>query len=369
MLDFRVSRNPFEGLLLSLRRAKITAVSHYLPERRVTNKDFTEPVDKSGRSPFESTLFANGTQPKVALDTSDQWIYERTGIRERRFVEKGTGTSDLAAEASKRVLAQRGIDAAEIDLIIVATVTPDMFFPSSACLVQQKIGAKNSWGFDLSGACSGFIYALATGAQFIATGVHKKVLVIGADVMTSIINPADRATCVLFGDGAGAVLLEPTAEGEQGLMDFILKADGAGGQYLFMPAGGSLNPANAETVENKMHYVHQDGKNVFKYAVRGMADVSHEILLKNSIDAKEIKLYIPHQANLRIIQAAVDRMNLDPSRVAINIDRFANTTAGTIPICMSEAAESKRIQKGDKVLLASFGAGFTWGSALLTWEA
>jgi 3-oxoacyl-[acyl-carrier-protein] synthase III len=331
---------------LNLRRAKITAVSHYLPERRVTNKDFEK-----------------------KLDTSDEWIFARTGIRERRWVEKGTGTSDLATESLKLLLAQRRIDASEIDLIIVATVTPDMFFPSSACLVQHKIGAKNAWGFDLSGACSGFIYALATGAQFISTGAHRKVVVIGADVMTSIMNPEDRTTCVLFGDGAGAVLLEPAEPGETGIMDFILKSDGAGGQYLNMPAGGSLNPATAETVEKKMHYIVQDGKNVFKYAVRGMAEVSHEILVKNSIDSKDIKLYIPHQANLRIIQAAVDRMNLDPSRVAINIDRCANTTAATIPICMSEAAETKRIQRGDKVLLASFGAGFTWGSLLLSWEA
>jgi 3-oxoacyl-[acyl-carrier-protein] synthase III len=331
---------------LNLRRTKITAVSHYLPERRVTNKD------------FEKTL-----------ETSDQWIFERTGIRERRWVEKGTGTSDLATEAVKLLLAQRRIDASEIDLIIVGTVTPDMFFPSTACLVQNKIGAKNAWGFDLSGACSGFIYALATGAQFISTGAHRKVIVIGADVMTSIMNPEDRATCVLFGDGAGAVLLEPAEPGETGIMDFILRSDGSGGQYLYMPAGGSLNPTSAETVDKKMHYIVQDGKNVFKYAVRGMADVSHEILVKNSIDSKDIKLYIPHQANLRIIQAAVDRMKLDPSRVALNIDRFANTTAATIPICLSEAAESKRIQRGDKVLLASFGAGFTWGSLLLSWEA
>ena len=331
---------------MNLRRTKITAVSHFLPERRVTNKD------------FEKTL-----------DTSDQWIFERTGIRERRWVEKGTGTSDLATQAVKLLLAQRRIDPAEIDLIIIATVTPDMFFPSTACLVQHKIGAKNAWGFDLSGACSGFIYALATGAQFISTGAHRKVVVVGADVMTSIMNPEDRTTCVLFGDGAGAVLLEPAEPGETGIIDFILKSDGAGGQFLYMPAGGSLNPASAETVEKKMHYIVQDGKNVFKYAVRGMADVSHEILVKNSIDSKDIKLYIPHQANLRIIQAAVDRMKLDPSRVALNIDRCANTTAATIPICMSEAAETKRIQRGDKVLLASFGAGFTWGSLLLSWEA
>jgi 3-oxoacyl-[acyl-carrier-protein] synthase-3 len=330
---------------LNLRRSKITAVSHYLPERRVTNKDFEK-----------------------VLDTSDQWIFERTGIRERRFVEKGVATSDLAAAAAKLLLKQRGIEAAELDLIIVGTVTPDMFFPSTACLVQEKIGAKNAWGFDLSGACSGFIYALATGSQFIASGVHRKVLVIGADVMTSIVDPEDRATCVLFGDGAGAVLLEPTENDEKGIIDFILKSDGSGGQYLYMPAGGSLNPSTAETVKKKMHYVHQDGKNVFKYAVRGMADVSHEILVKNSIDSQNIRLYVPHQANLRIIQAAVDRMKLDNSRVAVNIDKFANTTAATIPICLSEAAENKTLNKNDLVLLASFGAGFTWGSLLLSWE-
>lgn len=330
---------------MNLLRTKITAVSHYLPERRVTNKD------------FEKTL-----------DTSDQWIFERTGIRERRFVEKGVATSDLGAAAAKQLLKQRGIDASELDLIIVGTVTPDMFFPSTACLVQNKIGAKNAWGFDLSGACSGFIYALATGAQFISTGAHKKVLVIGADVMTSIVDPQDRATCVLFGDGAGAVLLEPAEDGERGIIDFILKSDGGGGQFLYMPAGGSLNPASAETVKKKMHFVQQDGKNVFKYAVRGMADVSHEILVKNSIDANDVRLYIPHQANLRIIQAAVDRMKLDASRVAINIDKFANTTAATIPICISEAAENKTLSKGDLVLLASFGAGFTWGSLLFSWE-
>ena len=330
---------------MNLSRTKITAVGHYLPERRVTNKD------------FEKTL-----------DTSDQWIFERTGIRERRFVEKGVGTSDLAAEAARKVLYQRGIAPSELDLIIVGTVTPDMFFPSTGCMVQEKIGAKNAWAFDLSGACSGFIYALATGAQFISTGAHRKVLVIGADVMTSIVDPEDRATCVLFGDGAGAVLLEPAEDDERGIIDFILKSDGGGGQYLNMPAGGSLNPASAETVKKKMHFVHQDGKNVFKYAVRGMADVSHEILVKNSIDPEQIRLYVPHQANLRIIKGAVDRMKLDWSRVAINIDRFANTTAATIPICISEAAEKKSLKKGDLVLLASFGAGFTWGSILFSWE-
>jgi 3-oxoacyl-[acyl-carrier-protein] synthase III len=330
---------------LSTRRAKITSVGHYLPERRVTNKDLEQSVD-----------------------TSDSWIVERTGIHERRVVAKGQATSDLAAGAAQRLLERRGISASEIDLIIVATVTPDMFFPSTACLVQAKIGAKGAWGFDLSGACSGFIYALATGAQFIASGTHNKVLVIGADVMTSIIDFSDRATCVLFGDGAGAVLLEPAAEGECGIVDFILRSDGSGGEYLYMPGGGSLNPASAETIAKKMHYVHQDGRNVFKFAVRGMAEVSEEILGKHGLSAADVKLYIPHQANLRIIKAAVDKMKLKDSQVAVNIDRYANTTAGTIPICLSEAVESKQLQHKDLVLLASFGAGFTLGSLLLRWE-
>jgi 3-oxoacyl-[acyl-carrier-protein] synthase-3 len=253
-------------------------------------------------------------------------------------------------------------------LIIVATVTPDMFFPSSACLVQTKIGAKKAWGFDLSGACSGFVYALATGAQFVATGAHKKVLIIGADVMTSIIDFKDRATCVLFGDGAGAVLLEPAEDGERGIIDFILRSDGTGGQYLYMPGGGSLNPTSTETVQKKMHYVHQDGKNVFKFAVRGMADISQEILERHGFSGRDLKLYIPHQANLRIIKAAVEKMALEDCQVAVNIDKYANTTAGTIPICLSEAAESKQIKQNDLILMASFGAGFTWGSLLLRWE-
>ena len=330
---------------MNLRRAKITAVSHYLPERRLTNQELEKIVD-----------------------TSDQWIVERTGIRERRVVAKGQATSDLGAAAAKRLLEQRGMDASEIELIIVATVTPDMFFPSSACLVQMKIGANRAWGFDLSGACSGFVYALATGAQFIASGTHKKVLVIGADVMTSIIDFHDRATCVLFGDGAGAVLLEPAEEGEQGIIDFILRCDGDGGQFLYMPAGGSLNPASPETVAKNMHYVHQDGRNVFKFAVRGMADISEQIMARHGLSVSDLKLYIPHQANLRIINAAVEKMGLHESQVAVNIDRYANTTAGTIPICLSEAVESKRVQRKDLILLASFGAGFTWGSLLLRWE-
>lgn len=330
---------------MSLRRAKITAVSHYLPERRVSNKDLEKVVD-----------------------TSDEWIVERTGIRERRIAEKGQATSDLGAEAAKRLCEKRGLDPNELELIIVATVTPDMFFPSSACLVQTKIGARKAWGFDLSGACSGFVYALATAVQFIATGAHNKVLVIGADVMTSIIDFQDRATCVLFGDGAGAVLVEPAEDGECGIIDFMLRSDGSGGHFLYMPGGGSLNPASTETVQKKMHYVHQDGKNVFKFAVRGMADISQEMLTKHGLSPKDLKLYIPHQANLRIIKAAVDRMGLTDSQVAVNIDQYANTTAGTIPICLSEAAESKQIAQNDLIMMASFGAGFTWGSLLLRWE-
>jgi len=330
---------------LSLRRAKITAVSHHVPERRVTNHDLAKVVD-----------------------TSDEWIHDRTGIRERRIADKGIGASDLGAKAAQKLLEQRGIDASEIDLIIFATVTPDMFFPSSACLVQDKIGASRAWGFDLSGACSGFLYALSTGVQFIATGAHRKVLVIGADIMTSIINFQDRATCVLFGDGAGAVLLEAAEDGEEGIIDCMLRCDGSGGQYLYMPAGGSLNPSSVETVQKKMHYVHQDGRNVFKFAVRGMVEISQDILSKNKVDIEDIKLYIPHQANMRIIRAAMDKLRMDESRVAINIDKYANTTAATIPICLSEAIESKRVERNDYILMASFGAGFTWGSVLLRWE-
>ena len=321
----------------------ITAVAHHVPERRVTNKDLEKLVD-----------------------TTDQWIVERTGIRERRLVSPGCATSDLAAEASRRVLEQRGLPADAIDLIIVATVTPDMFFPSTACVLQEKIGASNAWGFDLLGACSGFLFALATGAQFIESGRHERVLVVGADVMSSIIDFEDRSTCVLFGDGAGAVLLEAST-GPNGIMDWILRSDGSGGQFLYMPAGGSLNPATSETISAKMHYVHQNGRNVFKFAVKGMVEVSEAILERNGLTASDLKLYVPHQANLRIINSAAVRLGLDPSKVAVNIDRYANTTAGTIPICLSEAEACGTIGAGDLVLLVSFGAGFTWGALLLRW--
>lgn len=328
---------------MSERKSTITAVAHYVPEHRVTNKDLEDKVD-----------------------TTDQWIVERTGIRERRLVTPGQATSDLAARATQRVLDQRGLRADAVDLIIVATVTPDMFFPSTACVLQEKIGATNAWGFDLSGACSGFLYALATGAQFIESGRHQRVLVVGADVMSSIIDFEDRSTCVLFGDGAGAVLLEASTS-SNGILDWILKGDGSGGQFLYMPAGGSLNPTTSDTVTRKMHYVHQNGRSVFKFAVKGMVEVSESILDRNNLTAGDLKLYVPHQANLRIIRSAAERLGLDSARVAVNIDRYANTTAGTIPICLSEAHASGTIGSGDLVLLASFGAGFTWGSLLVRW--
>jgi len=324
--------------------AKITATSHYVPPRTVPNAELEQ-----------------------TIDTSDEWIRTRTGIRQRHIVDKGIATSDLCAAASRRLLESRGIGAGEIDCIIVGTITPDMFFPSTACIVQDKIGASNAWGFDLSGACTGFVYALATAAQFVHSGAQKKVLVIGADVMSSILNRADRNTYVLFGDGAGAVLVEPTEPGEEGILDFILRSDGSGGKYLYMPGGGSLNPTTHETVERSMHFVHQDGRAVFKYAVQGMAEVSAEILKRNGLTADDIALYVPHQANSRIIDAAVQRIGLPPEKVVLNIDRHANTTGGTIPIGLDEACRARRMRKGDRVLLASFGAGFTWGSLLLRW--
>jgi 3-oxoacyl-[acyl-carrier-protein] synthase-3 len=325
--------------------AKITAVGKYLPEKRVTNADIEKIVD-----------------------TSDQWILDRTGISERRFVASGQTNSDMAAEASRQVLQARGMAASDLDLIIVATVTPDMFFPSTACVLQQKIGATRAWGFDLSGACSGFLYALASGAHFISAGTYRSVLVVGSDVMSSILNFEDRSTCVLFGDGAGAVLLEPTSEGEKGVFDFLLRSDGQGGKFLCMPAGGSQVPASHASIDRKMHYVHQDGRQVFKLAINGMVDASREILRRHGYTPANLKLYVPHQANLRIIQAAADRLGLREDQVLVNIQKYANTTAGTIPIGIAEAHQGKRLSRGDLVLLASFGAGLTWGSILLQWE-
>jgi 3-oxoacyl-[acyl-carrier-protein] synthase-3 len=300
------------------------------------------------------------------VETSDEWITTRTGIRERHIVEKGVATSDLAVEAAKNALAERGIDAAELEAIVVATVTPDMLFPSTACLVQHKLGVKGVWGFDLSAACSAFVYALQAGAQFVQSGAHKKVLVIGADVMSSILDYTDRATCILFGDGAGAVILEPSTDGA-GLIDFEHEVDGSGACSLFMPGGGSLHPATHDTVDKKMHFVHQDGQAVFKFAVRKMAEVCETLLARNNVKARDIDCFIPHQANQRIINATADRVGLKPESVIINIDRYGNTTAGTIPLAMQTARERGHLKKGDLVLLASVGAGFTVGATLLRW--
>lgn len=302
------------------------------------------------------------------VDTTDQWITERTGIRERHIVDKGVATSDLAAEAARGCLANRGIAADEVEVIIVATVTPDMMFPATACLVQDKIGAKHAWGFDLSAACSGFPYALQIGAKLVESGAHKKVLVIGADVMSSIIDYKDRATCVIFGDGAGAVLLEPCAEDEVGLIDYYHEIDGAGAPALNMPGGGSLNPPSAETIANNMHVVHQDGQAVYKFAVRKMSEAAETVLARNSITGKDLNCFIPHQANKRIILSTAERLGLPLERVIINIDRFGNTTAATIPMAMKTATDEGSLKKGDLVLLASVGAGFTVGTTLLRWE-
>jgi 3-oxoacyl-[acyl-carrier-protein] synthase-3 len=300
--------------------------------------------------------------------TNDQWITERTGIRERHLVDKGVATSDLAVEAAKICLAKRGVQPSEIEAIIVATVTPDMAFPATACLVQDKLGAPHAWGFDLSAACSGFPYALQMGAKLVESGAHKKVLVIGSDVMSSIIDYTDRATCIIFGDGAGAVLLEPCEEGEIGLIDFHHEIDGSGAVSLNMPAGGSRLPASHATVDAKQHYVHQDGQAVYKFAVRKMAEISEGLLTRNGVAGSELGCFIPHQANKRIILSTAERLGMPEDRVVINIDRYGNTTAGTIPIAMNTALDEGRLKKGDLVLLASVGAGFTAAATLLRWE-
>lgn len=325
--------------------AKISSIGVYVPPKLLTNADLEKMVA-----------------------TNDQWIVERTGIHQRHIVEPGVATSDLSAEAARMCLARRGVDASEVDAIIVATVTPDMMFPATACLVQEKIGATKAWGFDLSAACSGFIYALQVGAKLIESGTHKKVLVIGADVMSSILDYTDRSTCILFGDGAGAALLEPTEEGEIGLVDFVHEVDGSGASSLYIPAGGSLHPATAATVAGRQHFVHQEGGAVFKVAVRKMAEVSEALLARNSMTAADVDCFIPHQANRRIILATAERLNMPEEKVIINIGEYGNTTAGTIPLAMCTALEEKRLKKGDTVLLASFGGGFTVGATLLRWE-
>jgi 3-oxoacyl-[acyl-carrier-protein] synthase-3 len=324
--------------------AKITGVATYAPPRVQTNADLEKIVD-----------------------TTDEWIRARTGIRQRHVVDPGVASSHLATEACRKLLAETNTPPEEIDLIIVATVTPDMLFPATACLVQDRLGAKNAWGFDLSAACSGFVYALTVGAQFVGAGTHKKALVIGADVMTSIIDYQDRATCVLFGDAAGAVLVEPAAAQGEGILDFANDVDGSGACHLYMPGGGSLHPPSHETVDKRMHYVHQEGQQVFKYAVRRMADVSAQLLERNGFRGDDLALVVPHQANLRIIRAMQDRLGVEDSKVMVNIDRYGNTTAATIPLGLRDALDQGRLRKGNLVLLVAVGAGFTTGGILLRW--
>jgi len=323
--------------------AKITGVAGYVPPKVMTNADLEKIVE-----------------------TNDEWIRTRTGIRERHIVEDGMATSHMATEAAKALLAQTKTDPADIDLIVLASVTPDMFFPATACLVQERIGAKKAWGFDLSAACSGFAYALTVGAQFVAAGTHQKVLVIGSDTMTSVLDYQDRATCVLFGDGAGAVLLEAAAANE-GILDFQHDVDGAGGSFLYMPGGGSLHPSSRETIEKRMHYVHQEGSQVFKYAVRRMTEMAAHLLEKNGFTKDNLKLLVPHQANLRIIRATQERLGIEDSKVMVNIDRYGNTTAATIPLGLRDAVDQGRLKKGDLVLIVTVGAGYTTGGVLLRW--
>ncbi len=301
------------------------------------------------------------------VDTNDEWIVTRTGIKERRLLENGA-TSDLAYKAAEDLFKNHNINRDEIDVIIVATVTPDMLFPPTACIVQEKLGCKNAWGFDLSAACSGFLFALQTGTSLIESGAYKKVLVIGADKMSSITDYTDRNNCILFGDAGSAVLLEPTEDKSLGIQDSILRIDGSGKDAIYMLGGGSLNPPTHETVDKKMHYIYQNGKAVFKVAVKGMADVSYEIMQKNNLKSEDVAYLVPHQANLRIIDATAERMGLPKDKVMINIHKYGNTTAATIPSCLTEYYRDGKIKKGDKLILAAFGAGYTWGSTYLVWS-
>lgn len=322
--------------------AAITTVGHYLPDYRLTNAELEKLVD-----------------------TNDEWIRSRTGIIERRILrDPEKATSYMATEAAQQVLDKRGISASEIDLILVATVTPDMLFPATACLVQDNLKADNAWGFDLSAACSGFLFALSTGAQFITTGKHQKVLVIGADKMSSIIDYTDRNTCVLFGDGAGAVLLEPNTDG-YGVLDSVEYTDGSGADLLCMPAGGSRHPATHETVDQRLHYATQEGRSVFKFAVAGMADAAAEIMERNHLSGQDVRFLVPHQANKRIIDATASRMGISTEKVMLNIDRYGNTTAATIPLCLADWED--QLRTGDNLVLAAFGGGFTCGATYLKW--
>lgn len=320
--------------------AAITGVQGYVPEHVMTNLDLEK-----------------------IIDTTDEWITTRTGIKERRVMKDGA-TSDMAAAAVSALLEKKGLDPLDIDLVIIGTVTPDYPFPSTANVVCDKVGMKNAWSFDVNAACSGFIYALSVGTQFIETGKYKKVIVVGADKMTSIIDYEDRTTCVIFGDGAGAVLLEPNTEG-LGVIDSILKSDGEGRKYLIQPAGGSANPSSHETVDKRMHYVHQEGKAVFKFAVTNMADVSAEIMERNNLSSEDVNWLVPHQANLRIIDATAQRMGLSTDKVMINIQKYGNTTAGTLPLCLWDW--ESQLKKGDNIVLSAFGGGFTWGAIYLKW--
>ncbi len=322
--------------------AAITAVGAYLPEFRLTNKELEK-----------------------FIDTNDEWIRSRTGIEERRILKgEGLATSDMGAPAVLELCKKRGISPEEIDCIICATVTPDMFFPATANLIANKVGAVNAFSFDLAAACSGFLFALTTGTSFIESGRYKKVVVVGADKMSSIVDYSDRTTCILFGDAAAAVLLEPNNEGN-GVMDSILKSDGSGGTFLHMKAGGSAKPSSVETVSNKEHYIYQEGQAVFKFAVKGMADVSYDLMQRNGLTADDIAWLVPHQANLRIIDATANRMNLPKEKVMINIQKYGNTTAATIPLCLWDW--ENKLKKGDNIVLAAFGGGFTWGATLIKW--
>ena len=325
-------------------RAEIKSLATYVPPRVLTNADLEKLVE-----------------------TSDEWILQRTGIKERHVVDPGVATSDLAKEASVEAIRRAGLTPDDIDLIIVGTVTPDTLFPSTACLLQHKIGASHAWGFDVSAACSAFAYSLTVGSQLIAARSVRYALIVGADVMSSIIDYTDRTTCVLFGDGAGAVVLGPSENNEFGVLDFAHEIDGSGGSALCMPAGGSLRPATHDTVDQRMHFVKQDGPSVFKFAVRRTGDLCDRLLKRNNVTADDIDLFVSHQANRRIIEAVAGRVGIDPSKVIINIERFGNTTAGTIPLALNDAVESGRLKKGDLVLLASVGAGFTVGGVLLRW--
>jgi 3-oxoacyl-[acyl-carrier-protein] synthase-3 len=327
------------------RRAKITALGTYVPPDVITNKDLEKMVE-----------------------TSDEWILTRTGIRERHKLAAGLGVSDMCVEAAKKVLNQRGIEASEIEAIIVGTVTPDMLFPSTACLVQDKIGAKGAWGFDVSAGCSGFVFALQAGVKLVESGAHSKVLVIGADANTRMTDYTDRATCVLFGDGSGAVLVEPCEEDEIGFIDFVHEVDGSGGVSLNLKGGGSLNPTTHETIDKKMHVIYQDGPAVFKFAVRKMAETTLKVLERNGVTGADLGCFIPHQANKRIIMATAERLEMPEDRVIINIEKYGNTSSGTIPLAMETAIEEGKLKKGDLVLLGAMGAGFTVGAALLRWE-